>query len=281
MIKTIKWHRILGTALRDRFTGCPLKIKLEIDLSIRKQLLDIVIIEKGEGKLPDKLPDGFDDLVKHNLITYKSMHEPLDCWALYELIGHFTNYRKQQVEEGETLPPMNFFNLYAISTRFPQKLKNEVRLIPKSQGVYRVSLGIKDIKVIVLNQIPKKEHNALWHLFSADKEQIAYGAQHYEKRSEMTSTILNQLFAKYQLEGIDMPYTMEDFKHDVALEHLSSLTIDERLQNLPADEIVQRLSLDERLRDLPLSEIIKHYSPEELEAQLEQIKANKSDFNKE
>ena len=281
MIKTIKWHRILGTVLRDMFTGRPLKVKLEIDLSIRKQMLDIVIIEKGKGELPDKLPDGFDDLVEHNLITYKSMHEPLDCWALYELIGHFTNYRKQLVEEGEILPPMNSFNLYAISTRFPQKLKSEVELIPESQGLYRVNLGVKDIKVIVLNRIPKKEHNALWHLFSADKEQIAYGAEHYEKRSEMTSTVLNQLFAKYQLEGIDMPYTMENFKHDIALEHLSSLTLDERLQGLSTNERLQDLSTDERLQDLPLSEVIKRYSPEEVEAQLKQVKANKPNSDKE
>jgi len=294
MIKPIKWHRILGTVLRDMFTGRPLKVELETDLSIRKQMLDIVIIKKGKGELSDKLPDGFGDLVEHNLITYKSMHEPLDCWALFELIGHFINYRKQQVEEGETLPPMNVFNLYAISTRFPQKLKSEVELIPESQGLYRVTLGVKDIKVIVLNRIPKKEHNALWHLFSANKEQIAYGAEHYEKSSEMTSTVLNQLFAKYQLEGIDMPYTMENFKHDVALEHLSSLTLDERLQNLPNEEVAQRLSLDERLQGLPVDEVVKSLPPEkvaqslspevrlkgisaeEIEFYLEQIKANKS-----
>ena len=142
MAKTIKWHRILGTFLRDMFIGSSLKVDLEIDLSFRKQLLDIVILEKGKGKLPDNLPDGFNDLAKYNLITYKSFHEPLDGWVLHELIGHFVNYRKQQVEEGETLPPIDSFKLFAISTRFPQKLNSEVELIPESKGVYRVCWGI-------------------------------------------------------------------------------------------------------------------------------------------
>ncbi len=122
-----------------------------------------------------------------------------------------------------------------------------------------------------MNQVAQKEHNALWNAFSAEKDRIAYGSQHYQIRSEYTSTILKQLFAQYKQEGIDMPYTMENFIHDVALEHLSELTIDERLQGLPAEEIAQRLPLEERLKGLPA---------EELEAYLEKMRANKSDSSK-
>ncbi len=255
LVKTIKWHRILGTAIRDMFINSSLKVELEVDLSIRKQLLDIVIIEKGEGKLPDNLPDGFNSLAKYNLITYKSMHESLNSWALDEFLGHFVNYRKQSVEEGEPLLSENLFKLYAISTRFPQNLDSKFKLIPLTQGLYQICWGSQNITIIVLNQIPKKEHNALWNVFSAEKERIIYGSEHYQIRSENTSTILNQLFAKYQLEGIDMPYTMEDFKHDVALEHLSSLSPEERLQGLSVERRLQGMSI------------------EELEAYLEQLKA--------
>ena len=68
-----------------------------------------------------------------------------------------------------------------------------------------------------------------------------------------------------------MPYTMEDFMHDVALEHISSLTTDELLQNLFTDD---------RLEDLSLNKILKHFSSEEIQAQLEQIKSNKPDSDK-
>ena len=264
----VPWHRLIGTALRDMSTNSSLAVELEIDLSARKQMLDIVIIKKGVGKLPDNMPDGFDNLANYNLITYKSLHESLNSWALNEFIGHYTNYRKQSVPEGKTLPPEDSFKLYAISTRFPQKLDSEFGLNHQSEGIYQILWGSCKIKIIVLNQVPKKEHNALWNAFSAEKERIAYGSEHYQVRSENTSTILKQLLAKYRQEGIDMPYTMENFKHDVALENLSALTIDERLQGL---------SVDERLQDLPFSEIIKHYSPEEIEAQLKQLKSSSSD----
>ena len=59
-----------------------------------------------------------------------------------------------------------------------------------------------------------------------------------------------------------MPYTMEDFKHDVALEHLSELTTEERLQGLSIEEILQGLSIEE---------ILKTLSIEQREALLKQI----------
>jgi formylglycine-generating enzyme required for sulfatase activity len=42
-----------------------------------------------------RLRDGLDNLAGHNLLTYKSLREPLDDWALQELTGHYVNYRKQ------------------------------------------------------------------------------------------------------------------------------------------------------------------------------------------
>ena len=55
----------------------------------------VVLIRKGPEPIPRPLPDGFDDLAAHNLLTFKSHQEALDGWAMWELIGHFVNYRKQ------------------------------------------------------------------------------------------------------------------------------------------------------------------------------------------
>ncbi len=256
------WHRLFGLVLIDLFTNSPFKVELELDLSTRKQLLDVAVVRKDEGEFSGKLPDGLEDLTKHNLITYKSMREPLDSWTLEELIAYFVNYRKQAVEERESLPPSESFRLYAVSTRFPKKLSNEVKLVPQSKGIYQVYFGVRNIKVIVLKEIPQKKHNALWNIFSADKQSGLYGSRHYEKRSKEISTVLDQIFTRYRQEGIDMPYTMENFKHDVAKEYLPLLTEDERLEGL---------SVDKRLKGL---------SVEELEAYLEQLKSRSKDSDK-
>src|ERR1700689_2926032 len=89
------WHRLFGLSLVDFFRGMPVTVELEKDLSLKQQLLDVVLIHKGPGPLPCRLPDGFDPLAAHNLVTFKSLQEPLDGWALNELVGHYVNYRKQ------------------------------------------------------------------------------------------------------------------------------------------------------------------------------------------
>ena len=47
---------------------------------------------------------GSTNLRAHNLLTYKSKQEPLDGWALDELIGHYVNYRKLISPESRLLP---------------------------------------------------------------------------------------------------------------------------------------------------------------------------------
>ena len=52
-----------------------------------------------------------------------------------------------------------------------------------------------------------------------------------------------------------MPYTMEDYRRDVAREHLHELTPEERLAGLSAKEIVECLSPEEILSGLPIDQV--------------------------
>ncbi|MBU0568364.1 hypothetical protein KJ693_07930 [bacterium] len=246
----IDWHRLFGLALIDFFTDSPFVVELEKDLSMKRQLLDVVILKKQAGEFPGRLPDGLDNLVEHNLLSYKSMREPLDDWTLDELTGHYVNYRKQISPSLSKLLPKGRFRLYGVSTRFPQKLDNQVRLEALEAGVYEVVWGTHRIRILVLSEMPEGEHNSIWHLFSGVQEKVLSGATQYQKHMEDMSTIINQLFENYQLEGIVMPYTMEDFRRDYAREHL-----DEILQRFSADERLQGLSADERLQGLSVEEI--------------------------
>jgi hypothetical protein len=90
----MNWHRLFGLLLTDFFTGSPFVVELEKDLSLQKQLLDIAILRKRPGRFTGRLPDGFDNLATHNLITFKSHREALDDWTLKEMTGHYVNYRK-------------------------------------------------------------------------------------------------------------------------------------------------------------------------------------------
>ncbi len=97
------------------------------------------------------------------------------------------------------------------------------------------------------------------HLFSAAVPQKVYGALHYRQRSPTTSTLIDQLLPQYRIEGITMPYTMDDFRREYVKEHFKELTPDEQqeaIKGLTPEQVLAALTPEqrERLRDELLTE---------------------------
>jgi hypothetical protein len=257
----IDWHKLFGVALTDFFADSPFIVELEKDLSLKRQMLDVVILRRKDGKMEEELPDGLEDLAAHNLLSYKSLREPFDDWVLKELTGHYVNYRKQVSSSFDNLLPEEQFRLYGISTRFPQKLSSQMKLHSLSQGVYDIIRGTDKIRLIVLSEIPEKTRNAIWQLFSGITEKVKSAAGQYRKHITDMSTIIYQLFENYKLEGITMPYTMEDFRKDFIRNHLDVLSPDDRLKGLSLNDRLEGLSLNERLEGLSPNERLEGLSP--------------------
>jgi hypothetical protein len=59
------WHRLLGLIFTDFFTGSAWSVELEKNLSMKKQLLDIIILRQDGGNLISPLPDGLEGMKKH------------------------------------------------------------------------------------------------------------------------------------------------------------------------------------------------------------------------
>jgi hypothetical protein len=102
-------HRLFGLSWIDFCQGTPIAVETELDLSLKQQFIDLVLIRKGPGQRPRPLPDGFENLAAHNLLTFKSHQKALDAWALWELVGHFVNYRKQASPSLHDLLPRTTF----------------------------------------------------------------------------------------------------------------------------------------------------------------------------
>jgi hypothetical protein len=249
-------HRLFGLLLTDHLAGSPFTVVLEMDLSQKQRLLDVLVVRRRPGPLIRPLPDGLDDLVAHNLITYRT-GSPLSDWALKELTRHYFNYRKQASPRGQLLPEEQF-HLYAVCARQPRELFAAVPPERVRPGVSFCRRGTDAIRVVVAAELPREERNALLHLFSAAPEQVKYGAEHYRVQSADTSTIVQKVFADYRVEGLAMPYTMADFRRDIAREHVQELSAEERLQGL---------SLEERLAGLP---------PEQIEAYLKGLQKKRA-----
>jgi hypothetical protein len=264
------WHRLFGLLLMDFFTDSPFEVDVEKDLSVQEQRLDVIIVRKRKGKFAGRLPDGLEDLVNHNLITFKSHQDTLDDWTLKELTSHYVTYRKLLTPRNEPLLPESDFRLYAVASRFPHNLSREVPWQRLREGVYECRRGTDAIRVVVTGQLPREEHNAPLHLFSASTEQASYGAQHYQLRSETTSSLLYELFQGYRKEGLAVSYTMADFRRDFMKEHLKELPPDERR------EVLEVLSPEERLEGLSPEKRLEGLSQEEIEAFLNKLKGEPS-----
>lgn len=256
----INWHRLFGLVLIDLFTDTGYTVEVEKDLSLQQQFLDVIVIEQGDHARLADVPDGLDNLGRYNLITYKSLHEPLDGWTLDELIGHYVNYRKQVSPSSDRLLPEERFRVYAVCTRAPQKFQQEHALQNLQTGVYSIQWGTHPVRVIVLSEIPPTPNNAVWDLFSGVPRIVQYGAAHYHWHRGDHSTITNQLYATYAEEGLIMPYTYTDYYRDYTQEILADL-----LQAVSPEELLKNISLDDRLKGLSAEERLKGLTPEEIE----------------
>lgn len=261
------WHRLFGLSWTDFFRGMPVTVEMEKDLSLKKQLLDILLIRKETSSLQCRLPDGFEELASYNLISFKSHQEKLSAWSLHELIGHYVNLRKQvspSMDEADLLPTEEF-RLFAVSVRFPQQLaNNNVLLEQVKAGVYDIQHFSGRIRLVVINQLSLEEQNAMLHLFSTRGELLSYGATHYHMRSTETSSLLYELFDRIREEVHTMPDALEEFTRQ---------TIDRILQKLPPEKRLEGLSPEERLKGLSDEELLKGLSDKQREAILRLLMA--------
>lgn len=260
-------HRLFELSWTDFVQDTLITMEAEMDLSLKQQLLDLVLIRKDPGPIPRRLPDGFEDLAVHNLVTFKSHQEAFDSWALWELIGHYVNYRKQSSPSLHSLLPETDFRLFAVCARYPQKLAQQVTMRCVKEGVYDLDLASLIIRIIVVNQLPCEEHNAMLLLFSAREELLRYGREHYRPHSTETSTLLYELFKTYS-EDPTMSEKLQEFVRQ---------SIDQLLKSLPPEERLKGLPPEERLKGLSADEVVKVMNalPIEIRAELaRQLKAN-------
>ena len=262
----IDWHHLFGWTLMDYFTGSNYHVDLEKDLSVKPQLLDVVIIEKSTGSALSELPDGLENLSKHNLLTYKSLHETLDTLVIAELLSYYVNYRKLLSPKAWEDLSLSDFRLYAVTTRYPRKLsqefKNDFQEI--KEGVYALQFGNHHIQVIVLSQMPQIKKNALWQLFCNNPDGFKFGRQHYKWRYPPAIALLNPLITMYGKKGVNMPYTLEEAVKECVRDTLESLPPAERLRGLPLSEVVQYFSPADVVKQFSPADVVQYFSPAEM-----------------
>ena len=271
-MKNVNWHRLFGLMLMDYLTNRGFDVELEKDLSQKRQLLDVVIVERrcGEADISG-ICDGFDNLSRHNLLSYKSKQETLDSWAIEELIGHYVNYRKILEKNVNT----DEIRLYAVCTRRPKSILRLQGVTDVNPGVYDLLVLKRKIRIIVLSEIPTEQRNAVLGFFSFNAEKVKYALDHYHWQQKDVSTVINQLLEQYTLEEIAMSYTMEQFKKDFIIAHLGELDPEVRLKGLDPEMRLKGLDPKDVLSRYDSETRLKGLDPEIIEAYLKKLKKRK------
>jgi hypothetical protein len=260
------WHRLLGMFMTVHFYNSPYEVEVEKDLTIRKQLLDIIIIKRYKDSGFNLYPAGLENMSKHNLISYKSIHESFTVWSLMELIGHYVNYRKQTSKSLSNLLPEEDYRLYGLTTHEPTQLMGRLKWKSVSQGVYDIECVTMNVRLIVLSKIPKSVNNELWRLFSARAEVVEEAISHYQEnyRKSEYSILMQQLYEFYIKEKLPMTYTLEQFKRDFIISHLRDVPTEEVLKQYSPEEVLKQYSPEEVLKQYSPEEVLKQYSLEEV-----------------
>jgi len=269
----IQWHRLFGLMLTDYLSDRGFRVELEKDLSLKRQLLDVTIVEKEDGEADlSGICDGFDNLSRHNLLSYKSRRQSLNARAMEELVGHCVNYRKALGRSGAAGDDVR---LYAVSTRYPRDLFSLSPPRGVGTGVWEMKVLSLDVRVLVLSRLPMEQRNAVLAFFSFDREKVRFALENYRWRMKDGSTVVNQILDKYSLEGMDVPYTMEQFRKEYLKAHLGELDPEEVLSVFSPEERLKGLDLEERLKGLDAEERLKGLDAEEIEAYLKKLKEKK------
>ena len=127
----------------------------------------------------------------------------------------------------------------------------------------RLPVVSRTVNIIVLHEVEPAPRNALWDLFSFEAEKVRQGAKAYRWRQPDHVPILNEIYHRYRKVGIDMPYTFEDFRRDLALELVQELPPEERMRGLPSEERMRGLPIEDRLRGVPSEELMRGISIED------------------
>ncbi|MCB0062609.1 MAG: hypothetical protein KDE19_10860 [Caldilineaceae bacterium] len=211
----LQYHRAAGLALTPVMQQLGYETEVEIDISMKSQLIDIICVRREKVVQPTLPPiywEVFGVLNEHNLFSFKSYSESFNGQSLEEFYGHLTNYCKVRGVKREAV------NLYVLTSHFPQKLLTP--LLETGQAVATQGNTVYDITISTLRPVRfiicSRTDNPVLALFSDKVERIVAAYTTIQNEPQLFDDI--SIYWKQILRKIDQEiknmYTREDFLRD-------------------------------------------------------------------
>ena len=127
----------------------------------------------------------------------------------------------------------------------------------------------------MLSRLPLAQRNSVLAFFSFNPESVRFALENYKWHKNDGSTVINQLLEKYSLEGIAMPYTMEQFQKDYIKAHIGVLDPEEVLSGFKTEDRLKGLRAEDRLKGLRAEEVLSKFKAED---RLKGLRAEEIEF---
>ncbi|MCB0084580.1 MAG: hypothetical protein KDE47_26755, partial [Caldilineaceae bacterium] len=211
----LQYHRAAGLALTPVMQQLGYETEVEIDISMKSQLIDIICVRREKVVQPTLPPiywEVFGVLNEHNLFSFKSYSESFNGHSLEEFYGHLTNYCKVKGVNRDAV------NLYVLTSHFPRNLLNP--LLATSQAVASQQNTVYDVTISTLKPVRfiicGRTENPVLALFSDKIERIVAAYTAIQSEPQLFADI--SIYWKQVLRKIDQEiknmYTREDFLRD-------------------------------------------------------------------
>ncbi len=211
----IDHHRVAGLSLSPVMERLGFTTEVEIDVSFKRQIIDIICVRRAkvvDPPLPPIYWQVFDELNDHNLMSFKSYSESFNGHALEEFYGHLTNYCKVKgVKRAQV-------NLYVLTNHYPRDLLDP--LVKAGQVTTVGTNGVYDLRISTLKRVRfivcSQTDNPILALFSTNIERIqsAYTTLQNEPELFGKVSVYWQQILRHIDEEIKNMYTKEDFLRD-------------------------------------------------------------------
>ena len=271
LFKRTRWHRILGTVLKEWLTPVGITVHTEVPVMTEPPKLDILLLKnnhKGNIELQrERLASGLRDCKADTLIIEFKYTESVNADTLALTGGYDAFYRRAHNLS------RNEVHTFILSSKTPraETLKSHSYEKTEHPGVYTSSIPmLSHLTIIALNDLTNEPYNVVWKCFASRREEMrkAYKNIHKSWRGKISvplEWLLDGLW-RILVGGGDGMKTAEvkeitpDYVKAVGKEwvdHLMSvLPAEERLKGLNTDEMLKALSpeqikvLKDKLKDL-------------------------------
>ncbi|MGN7612844.1 hypothetical protein ACQZV8_12250 [Magnetococcales bacterium HHB-1] len=170
----VRWHRLLTSVLIETLEHLHIEVRPEVPVYKEPPVADVIILrQEGEVWLDEQrcwLADGLRDSTARELLIEFKMRESINEASVRQTVINDQLYLQSHKRKREALQS------FLISSQTPakktlQQLKFEST---GANGVYRSPLPlVRQIRLIVLNELDNKPHNAIWKVFSSRKKEQA------------------------------------------------------------------------------------------------------------